>query len=43
MKGDKYHLGKRPMGWIGVLAGEKGLKRASLKPSPQEAVEELVT
>ena len=43
MKGDKYHLVKLPMGWMILLAGERGLKRASLKPSPQEAVEDLGT
>ena len=43
MKGDKYHLVKLSMGWMILLAGERGLKRASLKPSPQEAVEDLGT
>ena len=43
MKGDKYHLVELPMGWMILLAGERGLKRASLKPSPQEAVEDLGT
>lgn len=41
MRGDKYHLVELPMGWIALLAGEDGLKRASLKPSPQEAIEDL--
>ena len=41
MKGDKYHLVELPMGWMILLAGEGGLKRASLKPSPQEAIEDL--
>ena len=41
MKGDKYHLVELPMGWMILLSGERGLKRASLKPSPQEAVEDL--
>ncbi|MEC8959985.1 MAG: hypothetical protein VYE35_09680, partial [Chloroflexota bacterium] len=41
MKGDKYHLVELPMGWMVLLAGEGGLKRASLKPSPQEAIEDL--
>jgi len=31
------------MGWMVLLAGEDGLKRASLKPSPQEALEDLGT
>ena len=43
MTGDKYHLVKLSMGWMILLAGEKGLKRASLKPSPQEALEDLGT
>ena len=43
MKGDKYHLVKLPMGWMVLLAGDNGLKRASLKPSPQDALEDLGT
>lgn len=43
MKGDKYHLVELPMGWMVLLAGEDGLKRASLKPSPQDALEDLGT
>jgi methylated-DNA-[protein]-cysteine S-methyltransferase len=31
------------MGWMVLLAGEDGLKRASLKPTPQEAIEDLGT
>ena len=41
MKEDKYHLVELPIGWMILLAGKDGLKRASLKPSPQEAVEDL--
>jgi len=41
MKGDKYHLFKLPMGWMVLLGGQRGLKRASLKPSPQEGLEDL--
>ncbi|NQW22693.1 MAG: methylated-DNA--[protein]-cysteine S-methyltransferase [SAR202 cluster bacterium] len=41
MRGDKYHLVELPMGWIALLAGADGLKRASLKPSPQETIEDL--
>ena len=41
MKGDKYRLVELPMGWMILLAGEGGLTRASLKPSPQEAIEDL--
>ena len=43
MKGDSYHLEELSMGWMALLAGEDGLKRASLKPSPQEALEDLGT
>ena len=41
MRGDKYHLVELPMGWMVLLAGDNGLKRASLKPTPDEAVEDL--
>ncbi len=41
MKGDKYHLVELPMGWIVLLGGKDGLKRASLKPTPEEAIEDL--
>ena len=30
-----------PMGWMVLLGGEDGLKRASLKPTPQEAIEDM--
>ena len=43
MRSDKYHLVELPMGWMVLLAGQDGLKRASLKPSPQEALEDLGT
>ena len=43
MNGDRYHLVELPMGWMVLLAGAEGLKRASLKPTPQEAVEDLGT
>ena len=43
MKGDRYHLVELPMGWMILLAGKDGLKRASLKPTPDEAVEDLGT
>ena len=43
MNGDRYHLVELPMGWMVLLAGTDGLKRASLKPTPQEAVEDLGT
>jgi O-6-methylguanine DNA methyltransferase len=43
VNGDRYHLVELPMGWMVLLAGTDGLKRASLKPTPQEAVEDLGT
>jgi len=41
MRGDKYHLVELPMGWMALLGTEDGLKRASLKPDPNEALEDL--
>ena len=41
MTGDKYHLVELPMGWMVLLGGRDGLKRASLKPTPDEAIEDL--
>jgi len=43
VKGDKFHLVELPLGWMILLAGKDGLKRASLKPTPDEAVEDLGT
>jgi len=39
--GDKYHLAELPMGWMVLFGGKDGLKRASLKPTPDEAIEDL--
>ena len=36
-----YHLFQSPVGWIALLGSEKGLRRLSLKPAPQEALEKL--
>ena len=41
MNGDRYHLVELPMGYMVLLGGENGLKRASLKPTPQEAIEDI--
>ncbi len=41
MTGDKYHLVELPMGWMVLLGGKDGLRRASLKPTPEEAIEDL--
>ena len=41
MIGYKYHLHQLPTGWVGLLASEKGLRRATLKPTLQEVMEDL--
>ncbi len=41
MNRDRYHLVELPMGWMVLLRGRDGLKRASLKPTPQEAIEDM--
>ena len=37
----KYHIQQLPSGWIGLVSGENGLRRATLKPTPQEVMEDL--
>ena len=37
----KYHVQQLPAGWIGLVAGAGGLRRATLKPTPQEVMEDL--
>ena len=37
----KYHIQGLPSGWIGLVGGENGLRRATLKPTPQEVMEDL--
>jgi methylated-DNA-[protein]-cysteine S-methyltransferase len=37
----KYHLFESPIGWIGLLGTERGLRRLILKPTPQEVCVEL--
>ena len=37
----KYHLFESPVGWIGLLGTRQGLRRLSLKPTPQEVFQEL--
>ena len=41
MNGYRYHVEQLPAGWIGLVAGEKGLRRATLKPTLQEVMEDL--
>lgn len=37
----KHHLFQTEVGWIALLGTENGLRRLSLKPTPQEALDEL--
>ena len=41
MIGYKYHVHQLPAGWIGLVASEAGLRRATLKPTLQEVMEDL--
>jgi methylated-DNA-[protein]-cysteine S-methyltransferase len=36
-----FHLFESPMGWVGLLGSDKGLRRLTLKPTLQETLEEL--
>jgi len=36
-----YFVVKQPLGWMGLLSTPKGLRRLSLKPQPQEALDAL--
>jgi O-6-methylguanine DNA methyltransferase len=37
----KHHLFQCAVGWIALLGSEKGLRRLSMKPEPQEALADL--
>ncbi len=37
----KYHILEQPAGWVALLGSEVGLRRMSLKPTPEEALDEL--
>ena len=37
----RYHIVEQPMGWMGLLGTEQGLRRLSLQPNPQEALDHL--
>ena len=37
----RYHLFQLPLGWVGLLGADNGLRRLSFKPTPSEALEEL--
>ena len=39
----QYRLFQLPLGWVGLLGTDKGLRRLSFKPTPQEALEGLGT
>ncbi len=41
MNGFRYHVHQLPAGWIGLLASKNGLRRATLKPTLQEVMEDL--
>ena len=41
MPEDKYCLIEFPLGWIGLVGTDKGLRKLSFKPSPQEVIEDL--
>ena len=37
----QYHMFRSDAGWIALLGTEKGLRRLSMKPTPQEALDAL--
>lgn len=37
----KYHIWELPSGWIGLVSGGRGLRRAALKPTAAEVWEDL--
>lgn len=39
----QYHLFQVTVGWVALLGSDKGLRRLSLKPTPQEALDEIGT
>ena len=41
MNASKYHIVEKPLGWIGLLGTDRGLRRLSLKASPREALDNL--
>ena len=41
MSNYRYHLQELPAGWIGLVGSERGLRRAALKPTLQEVLEDL--
>ena len=41
MSGLSYHIFQVPMGWVGLLGTDRGLRRLSFQPTPEEALEQL--
>lgn len=41
MSGLKLHIQQFSAGWVGLVGSNRGLRRASLKPTPQEVMEDL--
>ena len=42
MSEDKYFMFQTPVGWVALRGSARGLRQLSLKPTPQEAMDELV-
>ena len=41
MAGHRYYMFQCSVGWVVLLGGGKGLRRLSLKPTPEEAMEDI--
>ena len=41
MSKEKHYMFQTTVGWVALLGSGKGLRRLSLKPTPQEAMDEL--
>ena len=41
MSKEKHYMFQTPVGWVALLGSDKGLRRLSLKPTPEEAMDEL--
>lgn len=41
MAGQLYHMFRCSVGWVVLLGSERGLQRLSLKPTPEEAIEDM--
>jgi methylated-DNA-[protein]-cysteine S-methyltransferase len=38
---DRHYMFETPVGWVALLGSNKGLRRLSLKPTPEEAMDDL--